>query len=357
MYAAEEALKLWASVSVVGGQRAQTLAAFTARLMKVLRLRRRQAREIAYAGIRLERALRTGYTLPEEGSSERLTSVQIDELRDDFARLVHDYAPDALKKPDPKTIPDHPASEVVVEPWKNARRGGEARVERVSKLFEDFKANQRREEAEAQARLDALTAMYDRQAKEREEAARRELQKREQERLERKQREAHEEAAKIIAGEAAKSAQDAARNTTWSHARRDKRVYGYIRVHNPVNGSKPCAFCAVLLSQGPRVYSSREAAGGDGRPEQRYHPNCRCQGVAIYSLEEYETDPRFAPNRFYHDLYMREYQKKYQGKPTDRRIEWRNHIDLLNGTISRPRKRMSKEAYSRSMRSRRSNKR
>lgn len=352
MRAAEEALNLWASVAVIGGQRAKTLASFTSRLVKVLNLRRRQAREIAYAGIRLERALRTGYTLPEEGASTRLTSVQIDELRDNFARLVHDYAPEALKKPDPKTIPDHPASEEVVPPWRNQRRGGEARVERIKGLEREREEQWKREDAEAEARIKALEAAYERRLKEEDEAAERRIRKLEKELEDSRRQEIHEGMGKLMAGEAAKSAQDGARNTHVAQVRHDRRVYGYIRVHNPVNGSKPCAFCAVLLSQGPRVYTSRTAAGGDKGSIHQYHPNCRCSGVAIYSLEEYEKDPRFAPNRFYADLYKREYQEKYQGKPVDRRIEWRNHIDFLNGTISRPRKRMKKATYDRFMRSR-----
>lgn len=350
--AAEETLKLWESVAVFGGHRARTAAQFVNRVMKVLKVRRQHAREIAYAGLRLERALQTGYTLPELGSSSRVQKVRIDDLRRDFERVVNDYAPDALKTVDKKKIEPGPGWDEMIEEWDKGS-GGDAKVDPMSDILKLWEADEKRQYQEAKLAYDALVKQYDEQAKAEEEAARRRLRELDAEEEQARQKELHDKAATLAAGVAIKSAQDGGRDVHATVAKRDRRAYGFIRVHNPVNGSKPCAFCALLLSRGPRYYKNTTTAGGAVGSVHQYHPNCRCSGVAVYSKEQYDTDPRFAANRLYEALYHEDF-KGISGTH-ERRIAWRNHIDHMNGVTSKKRKPLSRREYARRMAKRQAN--
>lgn len=350
--AAEETLKLWSAIVTSGPHRATSAAQFITRVMKVLKVRRSQAREIAYAGLRLERALRTGYTLPDINGAGEARRVRIDDLRRNFEKSVKDYVPDALKPIDKGKVERGPGWDELIRQWDKGS-GGEAKVDPLKELERLWEEDEKRQYAEAKAKLEELVKYHQQQVEAEQKAARQRIRDEDEKARAERERKRHENTGKIAAGLAIQSAQDGGRDVHSTIAAKDKRAIGYVRVHNPVNGSKPCAFCALLLSRGPGFYKSAESAGGQVGSVHRYHPNCRCSGTAVYSIEQYNTDPRFAANREYEALYEK---FKNKGDTVSRRIAWRNEIDHRNGVTKKRRTPLSRAQYARRMRARRQKK-
>lgn len=119
------------------------------------------------------------------------------------------------------------------------------------------------------------------------------------------------------------------RHTDGKIARRNKSVYGVLRMHNDFAGDKPCAFCAMLLSRGA-VYLSVETASNwseESGEMDRYHSGCHCTAELVHSRADYETNPRYALNR----TLQAEWKSAIKGKFTgDAALPaWRSHVKTL----------------------------
>jgi hypothetical protein len=138
----------------------------------------------------------------------------------------------------------------------------------------------------------------------------------------------------------ARIAMDGARDVVHDLQESDRLAIGYARIS--LSGT-PCGFCAMLISRGP-VYKSfatgfktaaaRTVQAGQAAVGDEYHDNCMCTTVPVFSVSQYDNDPRFDLNREYERLwpqvtrglsgkaalaawrrYIRERQKSPQGEP------------------------------------------
>lgn len=108
----------------------------------------------------------------------------------------------------------------------------------------------------------------------------------------------------------------------------NKRVLGYVRVHNAVDGDSPCPFCAMLMSRGfdYKSRASGELTERDGGMV-KYHYNCHCTAEPVYSVAKYKADPRYALNRKLDN----EWQSAISGQvSSDEALSaWREHMKTL----------------------------
>ena len=85
---------------------------------------------------------------------------------------------------------------------------------------------------------------------------------------------------------------------------KDSRQLGFARVSQT---GTPCGFCAMLISRGPVYKSERSAtlANGAARYEDqnKYHLNCRCEAVPVYTDAQFNDHPIFDLNRRYMELW------------------------------------------------------
>lgn len=80
---------------------------------------------------------------------------------------------------------------------------------------------------------------------------------------------------------------DGGRNTTLLNTERDPRCIGWRRAAR----GTCCAFCAMLAGRA-QFYSSKQLAlrggytGAEAPEEQRYHHNCKCTAVPVYTADQ-----------------------------------------------------------------------
>lgn len=304
--AAKEVVELWRAFR----QGARWIGA----ALKVLRLRRRQQREIVLAGERLRRALVTGqgfvhgpprrdWSPGERG--EKRDSVQ--EMRDEFLRKVKAYAPDALRG----------SKNGHHRPYTPPRGGvvGKVDLEDLDRLEARLEAEEAAAERVAEARLRRLEKEWQEQYQ---------SGLRDPERFE-----------KQLEGAAMREGMEGAHGAHRALGGADRRIVGWVRVHEPVNGSQPCPFCALLLSQGVAYKTAKAAGGVRGDVTRKFHDWCRCHAEPVYAGQDYDSDPRFAPNRYWRKLYDSQFAKM---GTKDRYKAWRNEVDYVTGRVPHRRK-------------------
>ena len=112
----------------------------------------------------------------------------------------------------------------------------------------------------------------------------------------------------------------------------NRDLLGFARVHD-YHGDEPCGFCAMLMSRGP-VYGSHRGAEGfyneDTEEWNKYHFNCHCSAVSVYSQREWLTNPLLADNRMYQQEWNRVIKDKYTGDAA--LSEWRKHVKSLHAS-------------------------
>ena len=112
----------------------------------------------------------------------------------------------------------------------------------------------------------------------------------------------------------------------------NRDLLGFVRVHD-YREDEPCGFCAMLMSRGP-VYGSHRAAEGfyneDAEEWNKYHFNCHCSAVSVYSQREWLTNPLLADNRMYQQEWNRVIKDRYSGDAA--LSEWRKHVKSLNAS-------------------------
>lgn len=270
--AAIDALDDWQDVANTPASIVASVARYLNRALALTSAARQEARTLALAYLRYSRALQTGFTFDGPQGAE------LGLLRDEFYETVWELAP-GLLEPDGSMIDDD-TGEVIVEgpePFDF-----EIEVEPLPEINED--------------ELDELSEII----------LREQIAESAVESLERHQPkpglpaddvDAQRDEARVIAGSIVGQAVQrevvgAGREKVKETGLKDKRVMAFARVSKT---GTPCGFCAMLISRGP-VYKSAASAVFTKEGGQ-YHGGCNCIEVEVYSIEQYNEDPRFDLNR------------------------------------------------------------
>ena len=332
-----EVLALWEDVVPTEARVVATGARFTQEALQAMRVRRAQVELIAYAFMRLFRALLTGYTFQSWGMAE-LNAVPLSTLRRDFYDLIVQYAPEALRSGLIDLDPNDgiPAEEIEnpdgsdYDPYDLEDWLDDLDIDVESLDIEDL-LDQLEDDLDAEAQRviaglgpERLQELLDEMSQDDKTQTPRET--------EAEREDAHEKVGRRTASHADRITQNGARHAETVVGNADARAKGFIRVHYPRGDANPCGFCALLLTKGfvsrTLLYHSSKGAGGtadgDGNNPDEYHAGCHCRAEPVYNLSVLETDPRFAPNRTFADLYEQKIRGNYYGK--DILKEWRSLI-------------------------------
>lgn len=262
-----EALSLWRSDVPVSNTPA-VAASWMGKVIDLILRKRAEARALARAYYRLERALRTGYTVADP--SDDHSNVSLNDLRSEFRDVAGPGAPGPSS--------DNPSIEVEVIPdldADGAQQDLEAAQEIKTALGNLGPINLAKKLEDIG--VDGIASAVD----------------------EERQR-ALDEAGARQAAAAERIALNGARGELWSTTNKDRRALGYIRLSRT---GTPCGWCAMLISRGP-VYKSQRTAEtsvyGDG---DLYHDNCHCYAVPVYSLQDFKTSDLYRLNREYEELW------------------------------------------------------
>lgn len=109
----------------------------------------------------------------------------------------------------------------------------------------------------------------------------------------------------------------------------DGKALGYVRVHNSYAADEPCGFCAMMLSRGP-IYRSHSSAGGDD--PDGWHTKCHCTVERVASVQDYQSNPKYALNREFETLWDKRIRDKFFGD--EARSEWRKVVKDYFGSAS-----------------------
>lgn len=307
----EEAYSMWASLPPEAAPAA--IERWLRQMGLSTQAKRRESRELAIAYYRLIRALHTGRSIVDPWGDANERTVTLGKLRSDFSTLVED-ALDAQAKSEkakraiPDDAPDEPehvesdedSDEEVVEVDDI-----DVRSVRIVAERDDDDAD------EAQRRALVLNLDHYRA-------------KRERARNEKELKQAEVDAANVSAASVQKGSVDGARGQLHVVGRRDGEAIGYVRLSRT---GTPCGFCAMLISRGLTLYSSRSAAERRSSDGEQYHPNCWCYAEPVFSASQFENDPRFALNKEYAKLWPK-VTEGYSGR--DALNAWRRYINRRN---------------------------
>jgi hypothetical protein len=314
-----EVLALWQRIPA--GQAAQTASSWLRRAVNAILTRRTQARDLGLAYYRLARALRTGSTiahpLKEEVEPE---FVSLEMLRQEFEALVAEHTGEGSTDITADTEPIDDDDAIAVE--------------NVSGLSDALEADESSSEQYAEALLEEMAETASNKVSAIPDdtplADARET-----------TRALHLQHGAMVAGAASKTAMNGGRNATNQASARDPRVIGWVRQHG--KSDKPCYFCAMHISRRVLYKSARTA--GQGRTESnagnaflgdglfKFHDNCHCTAEAVYSDEGFSTNPKYAQNRYYAQLWDDNIKGKFSGP--DAINEWRKLLKRIYANQSR----------------------
>lgn len=344
----QDALAIWQDVPV--GATAEVAAEWLGHAVALVMSRRGMSRDLAIAYYRLVRALRTGKTVPDPHDPVP-TTVTMSQLRFEFDRLVTgasqpaelpaaELPPVTPTEDTPDSLADSEAPEV--GPGDDSSDGDEAiEIEPFDwAAIEDELSDDAADQAEeilavlGPIHQERLTQKIDTDKPAKEVDAQRD--------------EVHDKAGIRQASAAEHAVLNGARDTLYVAGGRDARVLGWVRRSRT---GTPCGFCAMLISRGPelkdssgndtrlaQVYSSKKIAGtltadsasviaGTASVGDKYHLNCHCYAVPIYSTRQFQLDPAYNLNREYAVLWP-QVTKNLSGDDAFR--AWRNFIDADN---------------------------
>jgi hypothetical protein len=307
----EEALALWNGMPTTS--RAVTAAGWLRRAITLVMGRRRMSRDLARAYYRLARALLTGSTVADPYHPEP-AYVTLDDLRREFAML-------AGTSPQPsraKRETGAPAEQAVEpdEPTPDTNRDEDAEadralVEELEGLREEEERLEREAEEELRLVLEALgPANLDHKLGQIDNTS-------PADEVDELREDAHAQAGARQAAAAARVAMNGARSAVWAHAERDRRALGYVRIS--LTGS-PCGWCAMLIGRGAVYRSERSAEYADG---DKYHDNCQCAALPVFTRAQYRDSALFEVNRAYEQLWP-QVTKGLSGKAAV--TAWRRYI-------------------------------
>lgn len=283
-----DVLSSWSSTVVLSPAKASSsLADWLADVLSLVGVRRKAVRHLALVFFRYYRALETGFTYPEPGEPAKGT-VRLAELRSEFMAEVEQVAPGTLNR-DNELVDVNGV--VVTDPpptTDEAIQLEEPDLD-IEDLFDEYEDEQAQE---AEDRLQVVVRTT--------ESKLRVIDDDEPAKVVDKQRDDIDrtEASKAAAA-AERLVLNGGREPLQDLAKSDSRALGWARVSST---GHPCGWCAMLISRGP-VYNSKKAGERVGKSRgpraegEKYHENCKCFAIPVYSLEEYNSDPRFAFNR------------------------------------------------------------
>jgi len=295
----QDAMKLWAEVPTTG--RGPVVSAWLKKAITLVMTRRRMSRDLARAYYRLARALQTGTTIADPYHPEP-TYITLDVLRREFAALVGDQ-PEPPQEDDSKDsttdgpvdsqqAASQPPKDTLDQPSDHGDDSNDDGFDRVLvEELDDLREEEERIEREAEqelatvlealgpANLDYKLGGIDpgQPAKD----------------ADRLRQEAHDQAGARQAAAAERVAMNGARSTVWNHASKDRRAIGYVRLSR---SGTPCGWCAMLISRGAVYRSEKSAIYADG---DKYHDNCHCYAMPIFSHQQFDSSPLFELNRRY----------------------------------------------------------
>ncbi|WP_405056972.1 hypothetical protein OG474_30060 [Kribbella sp. NBC_01505] len=290
----EEALALWQSIPPASMARARTT--WLTRIVRILMGHRSEARSLGRAYYRLVRALRTGTTTADPYKPEP-RYITLDILREEFEALVP--TPGA-QEPGQEPREDNTPTRVTPQP-SDASHGDEEPaaegndfdeadrilVEELAEIEAEAERQEREAEREAQKVLDNLGPNnFNNKADQLDGSS-------PHDEFEAALNEAYRQAGARQAAAVERLVQNGARAEIWTNVEHDKRALGYVRYSTT---GTPCGWCAMLISRGVVYKSAQSAEYDDG---DKYHDNCHCSALPVFTKQQFENDPKYALNREY----------------------------------------------------------
>lgn len=322
-----ELLGLWRRMSMA--DKLEQGGRWSAEASRLILTRRARARALGIAYYRLASALMTGSTVPDPDEPGPDT-VTLNDLQDRFETLVRDESPSGARRETSDPAPRRTPSPQRAAASDLSGRGTSARGRRRPAPDPNTGIDLSEEPdmdapvpVEAERMQDAEETTPQRQLADEVRIAvdglgSANLRKRERgvdttkpARDVDKQRKANDDAAGArTAAAGARITSDGSRDVVHDLTKRDRKAIGYARVSR---SGTPCGFCAMLISRGV-VYKSEASAGGktssaatvrrgQAAVGDEYHDHCRCEAVAVFSMAQFDTDPRFDLNREYGRLW------------------------------------------------------
>lgn len=258
--AAAKAIVIWKSVPQTGPEDGG--ASWLSAAVELVVMERRRTRRLARSYYRLIRALRTGRTIGPSNTT-------LGQLRAEFAAQAGGYSP---RKDGNSTVIPADAVPSLSEEAADAAVRGEAQTNLQALGPDNLKKKlDKIDTSKPSTEVDAERGKAYLEAQARQAAA------------------------------VTRLTQDGARSDLWSLSSRDTAAIGYIRLSRT---GTPCGWCAMLISRGPVYKSAKSAGGGDQFNDgDLYHDNCNCYAEPIFSIDDYNTNPRYALNREYAELW------------------------------------------------------
>lgn len=293
-------------------------ATWQSRALKFIIEMRAKAEFLGIAYYRLVRALRTGTTIPHPLWEDNPETVSLEFLLQNFEALVAEHTGEGSTEVNADPEPSGDDDSVVVEESEGLRDALRVSSENVIPYTETLL-----EEMADTARKRANDLPEDMPLRE----ARQET------------RDLRLKHGSMIAASGSRIAMNGARNATNQASSRDPRVKGWVRQHR-AGTDRPCYFCAMLISR--RVLYKSEVTAGLGPREDgrvflgdgmfKFHDNCHCRAVEVYSDADIQSNPKYAQNRYYADLWDRYIKNKYSGQ--DAVNEWRKLLRRVHANDS-----------------------
>jgi hypothetical protein len=301
-----------------------SLAEFLSKSKNLLRGFRSEGHDLAIAYYRLVRALRTGATvaLPKDKGETSLEQLRI-EFEDIVDNIEAETADDDLFI----TGDEEADFEIEAPDYEPGDDDDVILVEDVGDIAELIV--QANEDAESQAdevlqtlgikNLEKKLKRLDKKPK---------IQKvKGNDKVKDEREKARDDAGNRQAAAAMRIMLNAARGLVYDLSLTDQRILGWVRYSQ---SGKPCGFCAMLMSRGHVLYRTRKTAilkGGEGDPfgdTNKYHDNCRCVAIPIFSITQYDESSLFERNREYKRLWNENIKGQYGGK--DALNAWRTML-------------------------------
>lgn len=294
-----DAIELWQAVPPT--QKAATATRWLNQAVSLMMGHRAQSVALGRAYYRLSRALLTGKTVADPYTPEP-QYVTLSTLRSQFEALASAQSPSAVPAGnDTQAVPN--AGQDAAQAHENEASeddDDQILVEEIERLRELEEANEAAAEEELRTVLAALGAqnLEDRVGQIDDSAPATEVDALRQA--------AHDQAGAQQAAASSRVVMNGARSTTWTMQQGDARAIGWVRVSTT---GTPCGWCAMLISRGitykdgkagvGTLYGSERSATFDYDDGDKYHDNCHCIAVPVFSTDWLLNSPLFDLNRRY----------------------------------------------------------
>lgn len=305
----DEAVDLWKDLNPT--EIAATSARWLSRAVLMVTTRRARSRELAFAYYRLVRALRTGRTIALPTDPRPPATVTLAQLRREFAELVQDTGDvNAVSERGKATQEATGATGTTAIGTLREGDDDEIPVDKLPDLGSLDEALEKQAEQEARDDLESLgPALLASKL--------RVIKGDKASEVDHARDEARRQVGNRQASAAERIVLNGGRGALWLAHSKDKSALGWARVSRT---GTPCGWCAMLISRGAVYRSKASAEYADG---DKYHDNCHCYAVPIFSRQQFDGSALFELNRRYAEEWPR-VTRGYGGKDALR--VWRAHI-------------------------------